>query len=202
MSLLRSSRKPSTRRSANIVRRPTFSYTGPKRPATDQPDGPQAASKQRTGDDGLSCLVIPKELAYMSDYAKELEHDENTIKLFIDENICPPELHGHILNIMTIARDTGYFPAPNPDPNPDPSAGETKSNAIQRIPRPLPSNGLKCLHNPQLLATLPTNINQLAQLMVAFDYLMIDPLIHLLGAAIAVKVMNGEDTAAGASKSQ
>lgn len=198
MSLLRSSRKPSTRRSANIVRRPTFSYTGPKRPATDQPDGPQAASKQRTGDDDLSCLVIPKELAYMSDYAKELvknlDDDEDTIELFIDENICPPELHGHILNIMTIARDTGYFP--------DPNAGETKSSARQHIPQPLPSNGLDCLHNPQLLAALPTNINQLAQLMVAFDFLSVDQLVHLVGAAIAVKVMNGEGTAAGASKSQ
>ena len=195
MSLLRSSRKPSTRRSANIVRRPTFSYTGPpKRKPTGPPDDPQPASKQRTGDDGLSCLVIPKNLAYMSYNIKELEHDEDTIELPISENTVPSELHGHILNIMTIARDTGYFP--------DPNTGETKSNAIQHIPQPLPSNGLKCLKNPQLLATLPTNINQLAQLMVAFDFLMVDPLIHLVGAAIAVKVMNGEGTAAGASKSQ
>ena len=196
MSLLRSSRKPSTRRSANTERRPTFSYTGPpKRKATGQPDDAQAASKQHTCANDPSCLEIPTNLAYMSDMLMNLvDDDEDTIELPISENTVPSELHGHILNIMTIARDTGYFP----DPNRDESTGETKSNARQHIPQPLPSNGLKCLNNPQLLATLPTDINQLAQLMVAFDYLGVEQLVHLVGAAIAVQVMNN----AGASKSQ
>lgn len=192
MSLLRSSRKPSTRRSANTDRRPTFSYTGPpKRKATGQPDDAQAASKQRTCANDPSCLEIPTDLAYMSDMLMNLvDDDEDTIELPISEEKVPSEIHGHILNIMRNARDTGYFP--------DQSTGETKSNARQHIPQPLPSNGLACLQNPQLVNALPANMDQLAKLMVAFDYLGVDQLVHLVGAAIAVQVMNG----GGASKSQ